>query len=41
MLTPIKKVKGMNDQIKQRIKAADDLFLTAVSRIYLLKQIHN
>ena len=33
MLTPIKEVKGMADQIKQRIKAADDLFSTAVSRI--------
>jgi len=33
MLTPIKEVKGMTDQIKQRIKAADDLFSTAVSRI--------
>jgi hypothetical protein len=33
MLTPIKEVKGMSDQIKQRIKAADDLFSTAVSRI--------
>ena len=33
MLTPIKEVKGMSDEIKQRIKAADDLFSTAVSRI--------
>jgi len=33
MLTPIKEVKGMTDQIKQRLKAADDLFSTAVSRI--------
>lgn len=33
MLTPIKEVKGMSDEIKQRIKAANDLFLTAVSRI--------
>lgn len=33
MLTPVKAVKGMDDQEKQRIKAADDLFSTAVSRI--------
>lgn len=33
MLTPIKEVKGMSEEIKQRIKAADDLFSTAVSRI--------
>lgn len=33
MLTPIKEVKGMSNEIKQRIKAADDLFSTAVSRI--------
>ena len=33
MLTPIKEVKGMFDWIKKRIKAADDLFSTAVSRI--------
>jgi hypothetical protein len=33
MLTPVKAVKGMEEQIKQRIKAADDLFSTAVSRI--------
>ena len=33
MLTPIKEVKGMCDEIKKRIKAADDLFSTAVSRI--------
>lgn len=32
-LAPIKAVKGMTDVIKQRIKAADDLFSTAVSRI--------
>lgn len=32
-LTPVKAVKGMADIIKQRIKAADDLFSTAVSRI--------
>lgn len=32
-LTPVKAVKGMADVIKQRIKAADDLFSTAVSRI--------
>lgn len=33
MLSPIKAVKGMTDVIKQRIKAADDMFSTAVSRI--------
>ncbi|WP_430933115.1 transposase [Saccharicrinis sp. 156] len=33
MLTPVKAVKGMPDIIKQRIKAADDLFSTAVSRV--------
>lgn len=33
MLTPVKAVKGMSDVIKKRIKAADDLFSTAVSRI--------
>lgn len=33
MLTPIKAVKGMAEVIKQRIKAADDLFSTAVSRV--------
>jgi hypothetical protein len=33
ILAPIKAVKGMPDVIKQRIKAADDLFSTAVSRI--------
>lgn len=32
-LAPIKAVKGMDDIIKQRIKAADDLFSKAVSRI--------
>lgn len=32
ILTPIKEVKGMEDAIKQRIKAANDLFSTAVSR---------
>ena len=32
-LTPVKAVKGMTDVIKQRIKAADDLFSTAVSRV--------
>ena len=31
MLTPVKAVKGMPDVIKQRSKAADDLFSTAVS----------
>ncbi|MBL4559623.1 MAG: transposase [Labilibaculum sp.] len=33
MLSPIKTVKGMNEIIKLRIKAADDLFSTAVSRV--------
>ena len=33
MLTPIKEVKGMSDEIRQRMKAADDLFSTAVYRI--------
>jgi hypothetical protein len=33
MLTPVKVVKGMPDVIKQRIKAANDLFSTAVSRV--------
>lgn len=33
MLTPVKEVKGMSDEIRRRIKAADDLFSTAVSRI--------
>lgn len=33
MLTPVKAVKGMEHQHKQRIKAFDDLFSTAVSRI--------
>lgn len=33
ILTPIKEVKGMEDAIKQRIKAANDLFSTAVSRV--------
>ncbi len=33
MLTPVKAVKGMADEIKQRTKAADDLFSTAVSRV--------
>lgn len=33
MHTPVKAVKGMQDQHKQRNKAADDLFSTAVSRI--------
>ncbi len=33
MYTPVKGVKGMSDVIKQRIKAADDLFSTAVSRV--------
>ena len=33
MLTPVKAVKGMPDVIKQRIKAANDLFSTAVSKV--------
>jgi len=33
ILTPIKEVKGMEEAIKQRIKAANDLFSTAVSRV--------
>ena len=33
MLSPVKAVKGMEEVIKHRIKAADDLFSTAVSRI--------
>ena len=33
MLAPIKAVKGMTKIIKQRIKAADDLYSTAVSRV--------
>ena len=33
MYTPIKGVKGMSDIIKKRLKAADDLFSTAVSRV--------
>ena len=33
ILTPIKAVKGMEEVIKQRIKAANDLFSTAVSRV--------
>jgi hypothetical protein len=33
MLTPVKAVKGMPEIIKQRIKAANDLFSTAVSRV--------
>lgn len=33
MLTPVKAVKGMQEQQKQRNKAYDDLFSTAVSRI--------
>jgi len=32
-LAPVKGVKGMPEVIKQRIKAADDLFSTAVSRV--------
>lgn len=33
MYTPVKGVKGMPDIIKKRLKAADDLFSTAVSRV--------
>lgn len=33
MLTPVKAVKGVPEVIKQRIKAANDLFSTAVSRV--------
>lgn len=33
MLAPVKGVKGMPEVIKQRIKAADDLYSTAVSRV--------
>ena len=33
MLTPVKGVKGQSDVIKQRDKAANDLFSTAVSTI--------
>jgi hypothetical protein len=33
MYTPVKGIKGMPDIIKKRLKAADDLFSTAVSRI--------
>jgi hypothetical protein len=33
MYTPVKGVKGMPEIIKQRIKAADDLFSIAVSRL--------
>lgn len=33
IMAPVKAVKGMEEVIKQRIKAANDLFSTAVSRI--------
>jgi hypothetical protein len=33
MLTPIKEVKGMPENLKQRDNAYNDLFSTAVSRI--------
>lgn len=33
MLTPIKGIKGQSDDLKQRNKAANDLFSTAVSRV--------
>ena len=33
MLAPVKAVKGMHEVIKQRLKAADDLFSSAVSKV--------
>lgn len=33
MFTPVKAIKGMPEVIKQRIKAANDLFSTAVSKV--------
>jgi hypothetical protein len=33
MLTPVKAVKGMPEVINQKLKAADDLFSTAVSKV--------
>ncbi len=33
MFTPINAVKGMDDIIKQRIRAADDLYSTAISSV--------
>ena len=33
MLALVKAVKGMPEVIKQRLKAADDLFSTAVSKV--------
>jgi hypothetical protein len=33
MYTPVKAVKGMSDVIKKRLKAADDLYSSAVSRV--------
>ncbi len=33
MYTPVKGIKGMTDIIKKRLKAADDLFSVAVSRV--------
>jgi hypothetical protein len=33
MLVPVKAVKGMPEVIKQRLKAADDLFSTALSKV--------
>jgi hypothetical protein len=33
MLTPVKGVKGQSEELKQRDKAANDLFSTAVSRV--------
>ena len=33
MLTPVKGIKGQSEEIKQRDKAANDLFSTAVSKV--------
>ena len=33
MLAPVKAIKGMPEVMKQRLKAADDLFSTAVSKV--------
>ncbi|NQU33857.1 MAG: hypothetical protein HQ521_11520 [Bacteroidetes bacterium] len=33
MIIPVKAIKGMLDLIKQRIKAANDLFSTAISKV--------
>jgi len=44
MLAPVKAVKGMTEIIKQRLKAADDLFSTAVAKVrqpvFLLSLVH-